>query len=491
MFDVCAVSATVGWAVGSWGKIYKTTDGGNTWTAQTSGTTEELKGVIAFDVNTVYAVGENGTILKTINGGTTWTAQTSGTTKDLADVSLTDATHVIAVGEDGTIVKTADGTNWTAPASGTTHDLNGVFYLDATHAWAVGQYSTILFSADAGVSWSPQVGVIAGTLNAVWAADSTHIWAAADNCMVFSGGTTWTVQSGADGYCVEGISTTSLWVGGAENIYHGVATVSPMATTDVIFGESDHYSENWNPVLDAVGATQTALTTRRRSAYRRMVAAATETFLFNAEAHQGTHMITAGVSLGAADAKDTFDLTFKLQTTGGTDITTQTTTASLHLLFSGAETYTATEFLEICKIAFPRLGGLTIPSEGLSTNAEWANVNQVVIVTADAALATTLWLDYIALVPTWAKVEVTSWANNTMIFDSRSLKAVLASLDGSLDTAQIYDSTKVIGIPKFTADPNGGNYTIVCVNNVAGDDQATFIPDVKLVYNPTYLLVGP
>ncbi|MCK9571411.1 YCF48-related protein, partial [Candidatus Pacearchaeota archaeon] len=491
LYDVCAISTTVAWAVGSNGTILKTTDGGANWVPQVSGTTKILHGVVAFDVNTVYVVGDTGTILKTTDGGANWVAQVSGTTQQLLDVSLTDATHAIAIGDAGTILKTTDGTNWAAPASGTTDDLYGVSYLDATHAWAVGDNGTIVFSGDAGVTWGPQTSNTTQTISAVWSADSTHIWATSGD-VLFSNGVTWTAQTGVGaGYGIEGISNSSIWVVGGAMIFHGVAAAAPMTCTDVTFGQNNNYSENWNPVLDAVGATQTALTTRRRSSYRQMVAAATETFLFNVKAHQGTHMITAGVSLGAADAKDTFDLTFKLQTTGGTDITTQTTTASLHLLFSGAETYTATEFLEICKIAFPRLGGLTIPSEGLSTNAEWANVNQVVIVTADAALATTLWLDYIALVPTWAKVEVTSWAYNTMILDSRSLKAVLASLDGSLDTAQIYDSTKVIGIPKFTADPNGGNYTIVCVNNVAGDDRATFIPDVKLVYNPTYLLVGP
>lgn len=224
-----------------------------------------------------------------------------------------------------------------------------------------------------------------------------------------------------------------------------------------------------------------------------MAAAATEIFRFNVEAHKGVHMITAGISFGAATNFDKFSLTFKLQTTGGTDITTLTTSDELDCLFSAGDgpIYTATEFLEICKIAFPRLGGLTIPSQGVSDNAELVNIDEVVTVTAHASLATTLWLDYIALVPTWSKVEVTGWTYNTMILESRSLKDVLASLDGSLDTAQVYDSTKRLGIPKFTADPNGGNYTIVCVNNVSGDDQATFIPDVKLVYNPTYLLVGP
>jgi photosystem II stability/assembly factor-like uncharacterized protein len=453
-----------------------------------------LYGVHAISDTDITAVGEWGSIILSADG-TTWSEKVSGVTKDLRAVHACDATHRWAVGDDGTILFSADGITWSVQASGTTANLYGVFCLDATHVWAVGENGTILFSANAGLTWVQQASSTDRTLRSIYAADSTHVWAVGLNgTLLYYNGVSWTKQNtntDENLYGIGGISTTSVWAVGANGIIlHGILTASTLPATDIIFGQAKQYSENWNPVLDALGDDQVELDTRRRGFYREMDATDTEVFRFNAEAHKGTHMITAGISFGAATNFDKFSLTFKLQTTGGTDITTQTTTDEIDLLFSGAETYTATEFLELCKIAFPRLKGLTIPSQGVSSNAELSNINQVVIVTADAALATTLWLDYIALIPTWAKVEVTDWTYNTMILDSRSLKAVLASLDGSLDTAQIYDPTKCLGIPKFTADPNGANYTIVCVNNVTGDDQATFIPDVKLVYNPAYLLVA-
>ena len=42
-----------------------------------------LSSVYFTDANTGYAVGGFGTIVKTTNGGTTWTALSSGTTNDL------------------------------------------------------------------------------------------------------------------------------------------------------------------------------------------------------------------------------------------------------------------------------------------------------------------------------------------------------------------------------------------------------------------------
>ncbi len=61
------------------------------------------------DANTGTAVGEYGTILRTTNGGSSWTSQTSGTTISLLGVSITDANTGTAVGQTGTILRTTTG----------------------------------------------------------------------------------------------------------------------------------------------------------------------------------------------------------------------------------------------------------------------------------------------------------------------------------------------------------------------------------------------
>src|SRR6266480_5752182 len=68
-----------------------------------------LRGASFVDANTGTVVGENGTIVRTTDSGNSWTIQTSGTTQTLWEVSFTDANHGTAVGEGGTIVGTTDG----------------------------------------------------------------------------------------------------------------------------------------------------------------------------------------------------------------------------------------------------------------------------------------------------------------------------------------------------------------------------------------------
>ncbi len=53
-----------------------------------------LSAVSALDSDTITAVGDVGTILRTTDGGATWTLQTSGTTTTLWGVSLVDCLTV-------------------------------------------------------------------------------------------------------------------------------------------------------------------------------------------------------------------------------------------------------------------------------------------------------------------------------------------------------------------------------------------------------------
>jgi photosystem II stability/assembly factor-like uncharacterized protein len=106
------VDANTGTVVGDYGTIVRTTNGGNSWTVQASGTTQDLWAVSFTDANNGTAVGEAGTILGTTDGGTHWVPQTSGTTVQLRGVSFASgAVNGTAVGESGAIFRTTDGGN--------------------------------------------------------------------------------------------------------------------------------------------------------------------------------------------------------------------------------------------------------------------------------------------------------------------------------------------------------------------------------------------
>ena len=101
----------------SWAPSCVTTDGGATWTPQTSGTTNTLLAVAFTDANNGTAVGQIGVILKTTNGGATWTRQESGTNQDLYNVAFTSTDMETAVGGFGAILRTASSTTNTCPIS--------------------------------------------------------------------------------------------------------------------------------------------------------------------------------------------------------------------------------------------------------------------------------------------------------------------------------------------------------------------------------------
>lgn len=157
-------------AVGDGGTILTSADSGATWTAATSGTTEDLNRV-TWASTLFVAVGDAGTILTSTNG-TAWTAATSNNGQDLyavaGDADKTQ-TLLVAVGKAGTILTSTDGSTWTARTSGTTQDLYGVAcgYINGIPLFgAVGAGGAIVTSPD-GVAWTVQSSGVQADLNAV------------------------------------------------------------------------------------------------------------------------------------------------------------------------------------------------------------------------------------------------------------------------------------------------------------------------------------
>jgi len=109
------------------------------WTPQTSGTTEELRGVDFTDANHGVAVGDAGTILHSSDGGSAWTSRSSNTTYNLNAVALGGPSAGIAVGDGLTIVRTTDGgLSWTVVMTDFFASLHGAFMLDAQLGFAAG-----------------------------------------------------------------------------------------------------------------------------------------------------------------------------------------------------------------------------------------------------------------------------------------------------------------------------------------------------------------
>jgi len=148
-----------GWAVGSYGAIIHTTDGGENWNQQTSGTNKDLNCVYFIDASTGWTCGYQGTILKTTDGGNSWSPQNSFTVYNLLSIDFVTASTGWVVGIGGTILKTTNGgTNWTHQNSPFSEYISDVDFVDSLYGWAAtfasgATETNIIKTTDGGDFW--------------------------------------------------------------------------------------------------------------------------------------------------------------------------------------------------------------------------------------------------------------------------------------------------------------------------------------------------
>jgi photosystem II stability/assembly factor-like uncharacterized protein len=220
--DVAAIDHNNVWVVGlnsvgeggiSYGTILRTTDGGETWIRQGSGSSIPdvgLSGVSAVDNEVAWVVGSSGTVLRTIDGGITWVQQAQGMLPDalFQMVSAFDRNNVWAVGTkdndtNAFIIHTTDGgTTWVMQGENDIPaDVAGLIDIHAVNermAWTVGTGCTALVTTDGGNTWSnksPQCGLL--HVNGVCGVNDQIAWLAVDSNVIFytrDGGDTWLSQ---------------------------------------------------------------------------------------------------------------------------------------------------------------------------------------------------------------------------------------------------------------------------------------------------------
>ena len=186
--------------------IFISTLHAQTWTALTSGTTQNLKGVYFTDANTGYAVGGNA-VIKTTNGGTSWTTLTTGVVGAVIlyqAVRFVDANtgYVVGVnGANGLILKTTDaGATWAQHTSGTIQSLNAFYYLNPNHQYAVGGAGVIVTSPG-GSTWSTQTSGTIQPLKGIYFSDFNTGCAVGTTTLIrtTNGGTNWIAATGPSG----------------------------------------------------------------------------------------------------------------------------------------------------------------------------------------------------------------------------------------------------------------------------------------------------
>jgi len=249
--DIHFINATTGYAVGGNnlnGTVYKTTNGGTTWTATTiTGTSLESVWFVSTSVG--YAAGSNGKVYKTTNSGSSWSLLTTGSSAGLKSVCFPSSTTGYAVGGTTILMSTNSGTSWSTsstpqfpPVTGPNLVANGVYFTSSSNgamygsynffqgwinltsnggttwgvpyttaaaindidfpsssiAYAVGNAGGIYKTLNSGSNWTMQTSGVTGNINGVYFISSTEGFAVGDSGLVLktvNGGTTWVRQT--------------------------------------------------------------------------------------------------------------------------------------------------------------------------------------------------------------------------------------------------------------------------------------------------------
>ncbi|MBI3194792.1 MAG: T9SS type A sorting domain-containing protein, partial [Ignavibacteriae bacterium] len=215
IFGVDFYDAKYGFVVGEMGNMtYRTNNGGSTWIKTTIPSSVILNDVDFLTSTSAVAVGAGGTIFR-YSGG--WSAKTSGITKNLHGVSFPNQNNGCAVGDSGFIVVSNNGGNtWSLSYSGTSQNLYGVDFTDTLYGWAVGASGTIIKTTDGGSNWFYQTSGTAQSLQSVDFTDRNNGTAVGANGTILhtiNGGINWLPQTSGTTNTLYGVSFTNKQFG--------------------------------------------------------------------------------------------------------------------------------------------------------------------------------------------------------------------------------------------------------------------------------------
>lgn len=159
--NVCFTSSTTGHVGCSNGNVYKTVDGGKTWTLKSSNSSSSnnINKMYFVDSNTGFiSQGYMADLLRTTDAGENW-KKINSISDEIYSFDFLNAQNGFCAGEDGVIFKTDNGgTTWTWSGfqngryAGT--DIYGLSFVDGMTGFAVGMNGRIIKTTDGGKNWS-------------------------------------------------------------------------------------------------------------------------------------------------------------------------------------------------------------------------------------------------------------------------------------------------------------------------------------------------
>ena len=152
-----------GHAVGQFGTLLKTTNGGLNWNNQIISSDKSFYTLFFFNSNTGFVAGKKeqgfnwtGIILGTTDGGLNWEVKFEQNSIDINSFCFIDSSTGYASATSGLILKTVDGgNNWIVQNTGFTNYLNSVFFIqgNTNTGFAAGSNGRIIKTTNGGLSW--------------------------------------------------------------------------------------------------------------------------------------------------------------------------------------------------------------------------------------------------------------------------------------------------------------------------------------------------
>ncbi|QKG51966.1 YCF48-related protein [Hymenobacter sp. BRD67] len=196
---------------------------------------------------TGFAVGNGGALALTHDRGFTWTTASSGTSNDLFAADSPDETVTYLAGSKGTLRKAAgpNFTNWQALNTTTTARLTGVWFVTPKQGYLVGDAGTALRTTDGGLTWTAMPVNTAADLAAVRFLTATTGFIVGDLgtlLLTTDGGKSWQPEASHTYETLTDISATAdgstTWVSG------GGGTVLQRGAV-VLAGRSPAAGKSW------------------------------------------------------------------------------------------------------------------------------------------------------------------------------------------------------------------------------------------------------
>lgn len=146
----------------SYNGTYFTTDGGTTWVPASTSPSMGQYALCYADATTLFSCGNNQSIFKSTDGGDTWTSSFQGAFQSVAlGIDFLDADNGVVTSEEGAYFKTTDGgATWTPGTIPNQSGLmRGVVMLDLDNIFVCAMPGQVFRTVDGGASWTDDSGM--------------------------------------------------------------------------------------------------------------------------------------------------------------------------------------------------------------------------------------------------------------------------------------------------------------------------------------------